>query len=92
MINVRNSKQELFPTAAFLFCKINYELKLKKPRTEESTQPLKLQPLHGPGKTVDVYDDLCNVLVKLAIGITCLPPYFYNLNNRNEVGKHGLSS
>lgn len=25
----------------------------------------KRQPLRGPGKTVDVYDDLCNVLKKV---------------------------
>lgn len=39
------------------------------PRTGKSTQP----NYEKPGKTVDVYDDLCNVFKKGAIGITCLP-------------------
>lgn len=65
--NIRNhSKNQVFPQKPFF--KINCKLKMKNLWTKNwdvSTDKLshsKLLPLCAHGKTVDVYDDLCNVL------------------------------
>lgn len=69
LINIRNSKNFFFPTAAFLFLKINHKLTLKNRLDQElrrqRSQISKRQPLREPGETVDVYDDLCNVFKKV---------------------------
>lgn len=79
LTNIWNSKRELFPQLPFYSSRLTTNWRMSGPRTGKSAQPnlnmKNFSLLRGPGKTVDVYDDLCNVFLgkKGAIGITCLP-------------------